>query len=691
MVLYNFKSITPVPTASALIDTVLSSTQRKTPTVVHRGYAISRIRSFYLTKVKYAQQLIHDKLSTILDDFPIIADLHPFYADLFGVLYDRDHFRIALGQLATARSLIDGIARDYSRLLKWADSQYRAKALKRAALGRYATLLKRHAKNLQYLEDVRQHMARLPSIDPATRTLLVAGFPNVGKSSFVNKVTRADLDVQPYAFTTKSLFVGHMDYRYLRWQVIDTPGILDHELEDRNTIEMQSITALAHLRACVLFFIDPSEQCGYSLQKQVDLFNSIAPLFANKPIVVVANKTDLGWEEEMDDAGRALLAEFEKPANSKILRMSARDESGIMDVKTVACDLLLEARVEAKVRGRKAASILNRLHVATPKIVTGNRAPVIPASVQARRAARDVVGDDAGEGDDAMAVESAVRKLERDIEAEHGGAGVYSMDWRKLYKLREKEFAYDIIPEIVDGKNIADFVDPEIEAKLEALEAEEDAREAVADVEMDAEVGGYRLLSAEELTMVAAIKEKKGQLKSVSNREKSARGNRSALPRNKLAGRQSRLEKHLEGMGMEAEEASGLASRRARSASLPGRARPTTASVEPDSRGRQAIKAARRGTKRERSDSVGLQLARSESAGRMLGRSSSRPRSVSVTAGEGFKDGVQKVQADSLARKKMRKSVGGEARKGIADRHVPDFKPKHLNSGKRGIGKTDRR
>lgn len=34
-----------------------------------------------------------------------------------------------------------------------------------------------------------------------------------------HQVTRADVDVQPYAFTTKSLFVGHMDYRYLRWQV----------------------------------------------------------------------------------------------------------------------------------------------------------------------------------------------------------------------------------------------------------------------------------------------------------------------------------------------------------------------------------------------------------------------------------------------------------------------------------------
>ena len=64
-------------------------------------------------------------------------------------------------------------------------------------------------------------------------------FPNVGKSSFVNKITRANVEVQPYAFTTKSLYVGHTDYQYLRWQVIDTPGILDQPLEDRNTIEMQ--------------------------------------------------------------------------------------------------------------------------------------------------------------------------------------------------------------------------------------------------------------------------------------------------------------------------------------------------------------------------------------------------------------------------------------------------------------------
>ena len=57
-----------------------------------------------------------------------------------------------------------------------------------------------------------------------------------------------DVDVQPYTFTTKSLFVGHLDYRYMRWQVIDTPGILDHLLEEMNNIEMPTITTLAHLK-----------------------------------------------------------------------------------------------------------------------------------------------------------------------------------------------------------------------------------------------------------------------------------------------------------------------------------------------------------------------------------------------------------------------------------------------------------
>jgi hypothetical protein len=100
------------------------------------------------------------------------------------------------------------VAKDYVRLLKYGDSMYRCKQLKRAALGRMCTIMRRQASSLAYLEQVRQHLSRLPSIDPNTRTLLITGFPNVGKSSFVNKVTRADVDVQPYVVPTHAVLAN---------------------------------------------------------------------------------------------------------------------------------------------------------------------------------------------------------------------------------------------------------------------------------------------------------------------------------------------------------------------------------------------------------------------------------------------------------------------------------------------------
>ncbi|CAB4308676.1 unnamed protein product [Prunus armeniaca] len=258
MVQYNFKKMTVVPSGKDFIDIILSRTQRQTPTVVHKGYAISRLRQFYMRKVKYTQQNFHEKLSTIIDEFPRLDDIHPFYGDLLHVLYNKDHYKLALGQINTARNLIGKISKDYVKLLKYGDSLYRCKCLKVAALGRMCTVIKRIGPSLAYLEQIRQHMARLPSIDPNTRTVLICGYPNVGKSSFINKITRADVDVQPMLYH----------------QVIDTPGILDRPFEDRNIIEMCSITALAHLRAAVLFFLDISGSCGYSIAQQAALFHT---------------------------------------------------------------------------------------------------------------------------------------------------------------------------------------------------------------------------------------------------------------------------------------------------------------------------------------------------------------------------------------------------------------------------------
>merc|ERR1712126_650117 len=362
---YNFKKIQIVPTSKDFIDIVLSKTQRKTPTIIHKQYNISRIRAFYLRKIKYTQQNYHDKLTQIITDFPRMEDIHPFYADLMNVLYDKDHYKLALGQINTAKHLIDNVTKDYARLMKYGDSMYRCKRLKRAALGRMCTIMKRQNQSLQYLEQVRQHLSRLPSIDPNTRTLLLTGFPNVGKSSFMNKVTRADVEVQPYAFTTKSLYVGHMDYQYLRWQVVDTPGILDHSLEERNTIEMQAITALAHLRAAVLYVMDVSEQCGHPLEAQKNLFDNIRPLFANKPLIVVVNKIDVKKIEDLSDERQEFFEQLKKDG-IPVMEMSTVNELGVAEVKIEACDRLLAHRIENKIKTKKVNEVMNRLTVAQP-------------------------------------------------------------------------------------------------------------------------------------------------------------------------------------------------------------------------------------------------------------------------------------------------------------------------------------
>lgn len=635
---YNFKKIQVVPTSKDFIDIVLSKTQRKTPTIIHKQYNISRIRAFYLRKIKYTQQNYHDKLTQIGTDFPRMEDIHPFYADLMNVLYDKDHYKLALGQINTAKHLIDNVTKDYSRLMKYGDSMYRCKQLKRAALGRMCTIMKRQNQSLQYLEQVRQHLSRLPSIDPNTRTLLLTGFPNVGKSSFMNKVTRADVEVQPYAFTTKSLYVGHMDYQYLRWQVVDTPGILDHALEDRNTIEMQAITALAHLRASILYVMDISEQCNKSIEEQLELFESIKPLFTNKPIIICLNKTDVLSVDDLPEEKKALLKKFEDEG-IPMIQMSTVSEEGVMNVKTEACDRLLAQRVDVKVKSNKVNDLLNRLHVAMPKKRDDVERPAfIPDGVKIKKQSM-VVDDD------------APKKLQKHVEQEE--LENYNFDEKALYFVKDDE-KYDVVPEIMNGKNIADYIDPDIFEKLEELEKEEELREAAGFYESDDEVDP----EDEKLKAVADEIRKAKRLRLQEHRLKKMQGsNSSVLPRKaslRVDAFNQQKKRKVEEMEVDGDE---------------------DMDMDENARSRSLSRKARKKSKLEQSQ------ARSQSKKH---KSLVTPRDqTGINANK--RDDVKKITR--LGQRKM--NYAGKA--GESDRHIHVKKPKHLFSGKRGMGKTDRR
>lgn len=645
MVVYNFKKITVVPNTKDFIDIIFSGTQRRTPTVVHKGYKISRIRNFYMRKVKFTQQNFHDKLTLILEGFPRLDNIHPFYADLMNILYSRDHYKLALGQLNVARQLIDKIGKDYLQLLKFGDSLYRCKELKRAALGRMATVMKKMNASLCYLEKVRQHLSRLPSIDPTMRTLMITGYPNVGKSSFINKISRADVDVQPYAFTTKSLFVGHTDYKYIRWQVIDTPGILDHPLEERNTIEMQAITALAHLQSAILFFVDISEQCGYSIKKQVSLYHSIRPLFQNKPTVIVLNKIDQTKLEDLDAESRALIDGMIDGNNDiDILQMSALTEEGVMNVRNRSCDILLEFRVEKKLR--RTDNILNRIQVTKPaKRDNKTRSVSIPASVLKRRQNK---------------LPKAKRKTQREYQNEGEGAGVYSADLRKEWLAVREEWRNDIVPEIIDGKNIVDFIDPDIEKRLAELEAEEAILERKADEEALEEPDSD--LGEADKELLQKIRSKRAQVMTKNRMKKSL--NKPIMPR-KVRGRNlSEIEGNLQSLGLDTSKF------RERS----------------KSRGRKRTRSL---TNMDTDDDGARKRGRSRIKSTKLRAASEKRRSKSRDA-SAYKNALDRREAVKKARM-VQKPANKQARAGEGDRRHYNKMPKHLFAGKRGIGKTDRR
>ncbi|PGH00875.1 nucleolar GTP-binding protein [Blastomyces parvus] len=660
-----WKEIQPVPSSQEFLDIVLSRTQRRLPTQIRAGFKISRIRAFYTRKVKFTQETFCEKFQNILEGFPRLQDIHPFHKDLMNTLYDADHFRIALGQLATAKHLIETVSRDYVRLIKYAQSLFQCKQLKRAALGRMATICRRLKDPLVYLEQVRQHLGRLPSIDPNTRTLLICGYPNVGKSSFLRNITKADVDVQPYAFTTKSLFVGHFDYKYLRFQAIDTPGILDHPLEEMNTIEMQSITAIAHLRSAILYFMDLSEQCGYSVADQIKLFHSIKPLFANKLVFVVVNKIDIMRPEDLDASTQEELQSLLKSGDVEMLQVSCTTTEGVTAVKNAACDRLLAERVSQKLKSGsnnsgtpsgRLGDLLARIHVAQPMggVV---RETFIPEAVHSlRKYDKD---------------DPERRRLARDTEEENGGAGVFNVDLKENYALANDEWKHDKIPEVWNGKNIYDFVDPDIESKLAALEEEEEKLEAEGYYDSDESVEDVE--EADIRMKAELIREKRQLIRNESKMRKSLK-NRALIPRSAKARKLSEMQSHLQSIGYDATSATSRAQGQLQS--------------QAQSRGRSAT----RSENLDPADAMDIDGNGEDARKELLQRAKSRARSLGPTnrRNDGITDMKTRNKADKMAKLAQIK-MNRMARQGEADRHETASLAKHLFSGKRGIGKNQRR
>jgi small GTP-binding protein len=87
------------------------------------------------------------------------------------------------------------------------------------------------AKLARLRDELEKHRGRAPRKGYAVRksgnaTVAIVGYPSVGKSTLLNKITEAESNVADYQFTTLSIIPGIMEHRGAKIQILDMPGLI---------------------------------------------------------------------------------------------------------------------------------------------------------------------------------------------------------------------------------------------------------------------------------------------------------------------------------------------------------------------------------------------------------------------------------------------------------------------------------
>jgi nucleolar GTP-binding protein len=248
---------------------------------------IARTESFATTVIAALEKYVKE--------FPSIDSLSLFYQELIDIKIDVNKLRKSLGAVDWARKTCNMIYSKQARSLKKSGKLDFLKQKQKEIYGRISSVVKQIDNELKLLADAQNIIKKFPEICDIP-TIVIAGYPNVGKSSLLKCLSKARPEIAQYPFTTKEIHVGHIEkeekYILKRFQVIDTPGLLDRPLSEKNEIEKQAIAALTHLADMIIFIMDSSETCGYSLDDQKQLLSQMEKMFSNSTIVLVENKVD---------------------------------------------------------------------------------------------------------------------------------------------------------------------------------------------------------------------------------------------------------------------------------------------------------------------------------------------------------------------------------------------------------------
>lgn len=237
-----------------------------------------------INKLATVSNVLRDYFNKIIKSHPSYDKLPEFYKEMIDLTVGIRRIKKSLAALNWANDIIQKIINKSIREIKGGKNPV---LVLRSAYGRISSIIEQIDDELRFLNELKRTLREIPSLTDEP-TVVVAGYPNVGKSSFVANVSTVKPEIASYPFTTKSIHVGYIELKNKRIQIIDTPGLLDRPIEKRNEIEKKAILCLKHVANCILFIIDPT----MDLEPQMKLLEEIKENF-DVPVIVAYSKADL--------------------------------------------------------------------------------------------------------------------------------------------------------------------------------------------------------------------------------------------------------------------------------------------------------------------------------------------------------------------------------------------------------------
>ncbi len=254
---------------------------------------LEMVREKSLGRLNSATDTITEVLIKYHHAFPSVNKKEGFLVELMCVVIDMNRLKQALSKLQWATKKIRDLRRIYMIKIKEARNLDELDTVRKQFYGRMCSVVKRLEGDLKFMATAREEFRKIPMVEETMPTVVIAGFPNVGKSQLVERISTARPEIAPYPFTTQGIGVGHFSVGWRRFQVIDTPGLLDRPLDERNAIELQAVLALKYLADVIVFILDPSETSGYFMDQQLNLLRTVRDNFPDIQIIEVENKVDL--------------------------------------------------------------------------------------------------------------------------------------------------------------------------------------------------------------------------------------------------------------------------------------------------------------------------------------------------------------------------------------------------------------